>query len=148
MSLVAHIRKSQARFKRIRTKGPDTGTGEFFLEIDITSSEDTYIPLSIASGKKPAGFVYQIEGTSEGTLSTTNLSCKGTGITQLTVGTLLYAKIPAEKTATFRILIEIKGSIGHTYRIILSRINYKRNPEDARYQKYEADLGSDTLKFT
>jgi hypothetical protein len=45
---------------------PDSVHGKFWFTIDITASaKDIYVPLSIASGKKPAGFMYQIEGTSD-----------------------------------------------------------------------------------
>ncbi|MGB4076241.1 MAG: hypothetical protein WBK28_00865 [Minisyncoccia bacterium] len=143
------VQKTQARFKRIRVpKGPDIGAGEFFLLVDITAPKETvYIPLSIASGKKPTGFVYQIEGTAEGTIVTTDISCKGAGVTQVTLGTIVYSKIPAGKTATFRILVEMRGRVGKAYGIIISRIHYKQSPSDARYQKFPADIHSSTLKF-
>lgn len=146
--LVVTVQKSQARFKKIRNpEVRNAGTGEFFLLIDIAASgKDVYIPLSIASGKKPAGFIYQIEGTSEGSLSTTDISCSGAGVTQITLGTILYSRIPAGKTATFRILIEIRGKTGETYRIVINRINYKFAPTDARYEKFLDELPTKTLK--
>lgn len=142
------VQKSQARFKKIRDpEVRNTGLGEFFLLIDISAlGKDLYIPLSIASGKKPAGFVYQIEGTSAASLSTTDISCSGKGVTQITLGTILYSRIPAGKTATFRILIEIRGTTGEAYRIVINRINYKFAPTDARYEKFLDELSTKTLK--
>ncbi len=129
-------------------EGRDIGAGEFFLLVDITAvSEAIYIPLSIASGKKPTGFVYQIEGTGEGIISTTTISVKGDGVTQVTLGTILYAKIPAGKTATFRILVEMRGQLGKAYSIVINRIQYKFDANEARYQKTPQEIKTKTLKF-
>lgn len=148
-SIKVRVQKTQARFKRIRnSQGPGGGVGEFFLLLDITAvQEAVYIPMSIASGKKPTGFVYQIEGTKEGTISTTDISCSGVGVTQVTLGTLLYCKIPAGATATFRVLIEMRGKVGKEYRIVINRIHYKHSPSDARYQKFLEEISTTTLKF-
>jgi hypothetical protein len=141
------VQKKQKRFRKMRdSQKTKEGIGEFFFLIDITATDrDVYIPLSIASGKKPTGFIYQIEGTAEGTISTTNISCKGVGVMQVTLGTLLYCKIPKGKTATFRILIEMRGKIRKEYRIVIGRIQYKYDPSDARYQKVLPILRSDSL---
>lgn len=143
------VKKKQARFKKIRGTGkPGMGVGEFFLLVDISAEKDTVcIPVSIASGKKPAGFVYQIEGSGAGAISTTHLSFTGPSVAQVTLGTLTYAKIPKGTTATFRILIEIKGRVGKEYRIVINRINYKHTPSDARYQKFTEEISSAALKF-
>ncbi len=143
------IQKSQARFKRIRNPhGPDEGVGEFFMLVHITAtSREIYIPTSIASGKKPTGFVYQIEGTAKGSISTTHISCGGEGITQVTLGTIVYTKIPQGMTAEFRILIEMRGQMEKEYKIGINRIQYKYTPSDARYQKYVTDLSSKNLRF-
>lgn len=147
--LEVRVQKSQGRYKRIRDpKGPDSGIGEFFLLMDIAAQEKTaYIPISIASGKKPTGFVYQIEGTAPGAISTTDISCTGRGVTQIISGTILYAKIPKGKTATFRILVEMRGKAGKEYTILFERIHYKFDPSDARYQKFEEEIRSKTLVF-
>ncbi len=143
------LQKSQARFERIRRPNePDLGHGEFFLLLDITAREKTlYLPISIASGKKSTGFIYQIEGTAEGTISTTDISCRGEGVAKVTLGTLLYAKIPAGKTASFRILIEMRGGVGKEYKIVINRINYKFSPSDARYIRFDTEISSKTVKF-
>lgn len=143
------LQKSQARFERIRRpKERDIGHGEFFLLVGVTAQTETlYVPISIASSKKPTGFVYHIEGTAEGTILRTDISCRGEGITKVTLGTLLYAKIPAGKTATFRMLIEIRGGVGKEYKIVINRINYKLDPRDARYKRLDAEISSKVLGF-
>ncbi len=141
--------KSQARFKRTRQPdGNDTGHGEFFLMLEVTAPlVDVYLPLSIASGKKPVGFIYHIEGTGEGSIYTTDISCSGEGVTKITLGTIVYAKIPATKTARFRISVKVMGKFSKEYRVVINRINYKLDPQDARYQRYEEDISSETVKF-
>lgn len=147
--LKVKVQKSQARFKRIKTPGEDDiGHGEYFLLLDITAlKEDVYIPISIASGKKATGFIYQIEGTAEGKIFTTDLTCRGEGITKITLGTLLYAKIPVGMTASFRMQIEIRGGISKEYKIVINRINYKLNPSDARYKRLDVAIGTKEIKF-
>jgi hypothetical protein len=148
--LYCKLQESQARFKRIHNpEENDTGLGEFFLLLDIIALQETvYVPLSIASGKKPTGFVYQIEGTAEGDISTTDISCRGEEVTEITLGTLLYTKIPQGKTATFRILVEMKGNPGKEYKIVINKINYKLDPSDARYKKFDTAIGTKVLKFS
>jgi hypothetical protein len=148
-ALKVRIQKSQARYTRVRDpKGPDAGIGEFFLLLDITAVHKTlYIPISIASGKKPTGFIYHIEGTAAGAISTTDISCSGAGVQQITLGTIRYAKIPAGKTATFRIQVEMAGKVGKAYSIVINTINYKFDPSDARYAKYQEPIASKTATF-
>ena len=144
------VKKDQARFERVRIEdGADKGIGKFFIQIDITAKlENVFIPISIASGKKATGFIYQIEGTAEGSIATANATCRGEGVTQVTLGTLLYAKIPPGKTASFRIQATIRGKIGKTYKITINRINYKLNLSDARYKQYIKEIVSDSVKFS
>jgi len=144
------VKINQANFERIRTKDqPDKGIGKFFLQIDIkTKQGEVYIPISISSSKKPTGFVYQIEGTSAGTLKKAHVRCRGEGVTQVTVGTLLYAKIPAGKIGNFRIQAEINGKINNSYKIIITRINYKLSVSDTRYGNYLKEIVSDIVKFS
>lgn len=143
------VKKSQASFKRIRDpKGPDHALGFFHLTINVTAPEKAiYLPLSIASGKKPAGFVYQIEGTAVGKIITTSIESRGPNVTQITSGTIIYSKIPAGKTATFKIKIEIKGSVGKTYKIVINTINYKFDPSDTRYQKFKTPISTRPIRF-
>lgn len=148
-AMVLKVQKKQASFKRTRVKdGPDVVAGSFFLLIDVSATNETlFIPISIASGKKPTGFVYQIEGTGEATISTTDISCKGDKLSQVRLGTLVYAKIPVGTTGTFRIIIEMRGKVGKSYKIMIAKINYKHDPSDARYQVLQKDISTNYLKF-
>lgn len=146
-----HIKvlKIQERFERIKNpKGSDQGIGRFFLSLDITAKKQAvYIPVSIASGKKATGFIYQIEGTAIGSISRAEATARGERITQVTLGTILYCKIPAGKKSTFRIQIEIKGKVGKSYRIVINRINYKLDPSDARYKRFDKEINTNFLRF-
>lgn len=143
------VKKNQARFQRIKQKGvEDKAVGKFYLEIDITAKQQAvFILLSVASGKKVAGFMYQIEGTAEGQIATTEIKTRGEGVSQVTLGTLLYAKIPANKTASFQIQATIRGKFGKVYKIVFTRLNYKLNLTDARYERYLKEIPSDSVKF-
>ena len=92
--------------------------------------------------------MYQIEGTGEGIITTADVTVRGEGISQVTLGTLLYAKIPVGNTATFRIQTTIRGKIGKSYKIIINRINYKLTLQDPRYQQYIKEIVSDSVKFS
>jgi hypothetical protein len=148
--ITVNVDTNQARFQRIKKKdAEDKAVGNFLLELLVTAKQQPiFIPLSIASGKKPTGFIYQIEGTAEGVLAGATITCRGDTVTQVTVGTLLYAKIPTRETASFRIQASIRGKFGKTYKIIISRINYKLTLSDARYQQYLKEIISDTIKFS
>lgn len=144
------VGKRQARFKRIKQKGKeDRLVGNFLIEVDITAKDsEVLIPLSIASGKKTAGFMYYIEGTAEGKIVTASVTCRGEGVMQIKQGTLVYAKIPPEKVAEFRILAEISGRVGQTYKIIINRLNYKLNLSETKYNQYLKPIASDSVKFS
>ena len=144
------IKKNQARFERIKQKGEDDkANGKFYIEIDITAKEENvFIPISIASGKKIAGFMYQIEGTAPGSIATADIRVRGEGVMQVTLGTLLYAKIPTGKTASFEIRATTRGAFGKTYKIVFTRLNYKLNLTDARYQQYLKEIHSESVKFS
>jgi hypothetical protein len=144
------VKKNQARFERIKQKGvEDKAVGKFYIEIDVTAKrENIFIPISIASGKKIAGFMYQIEGTAEGTIANAEVEVRGEGISQVTLGTLLYAKIPAGKTASFQIKATIRGKFGKAYKIVFTRLNYKLNLTDARYQQYLKEISSSSVSFS
>lgn len=148
--ILVKVRDTKESSRRERDPdGPDPVTGKFWFDIDITAIEkDIYLPLSIASGKKPTGFVYQIEGTAQGSILTTDIKCKGSGITQITLGTLLYCRIPAGMTGTFSIRVEMRGQLGKSYRVAIRQINYKLDPGDARYQKSSQDIYAKMLKFS
>lgn len=143
------VRKNQARFQRVKKKGvEDKAEGRFYIEIDVTAkTQAVYVPASIASGKKTAGFMYQIEGTAPGTLATAEVKARGEGISQVTLGTLLFAKIPVGKIASFQIHATTRGKFGKVYKIVFTRLNYKLNLTDARYQQYIKEFYSDSVKF-
>ena len=143
------VKKNQARFERIKQKGvEDKAVGKFYIEFDVTAKQQVvYIPLSVASGKKVAGFMYQIEGTGEGKIATTDIISRGEGVSQVTIGTLLYAKIPSRGKASIQIRAMIRGKFGKVYKIVFTRINYKLNLTDARYEQYLKEIASDSVKF-
>ena len=144
------VKTNQARFKKIAKKGAeDKAFGHFLLEIDITAKQEgVFIPLSVASGKKTAGFMYQIEGTAPGSISTASIKVRGEGVTQVTLGTLLYAKIPATTTASFQIKATIRGTFKKRYKIVFTRLNYKLQLTDARYRQYLKEIHSDNVLFS
>ena len=143
-------KRSQSHFNRVIVEdGPDKAFGQFLLTLDITAKQATaYIPLSIASGIKPTGFMYQIEGSAAGTIKTTDIKCRGENVTQVTLGTMLYTKIPQGSTASFEIHATIRGRLGQTYKIVITRINYKLQLTDPRYHQYLKELPSDTVKLS
>jgi len=143
--------KNESRFERVRKKDePDKAVGHYLLKLEITAKDQTvFIPLSIASGKKQTGFIYQIEGTGESSIVTAKVKSRGEeGVTQVTLGTIVYAKIPPQKTAEFTIQVEIRGRVGKVYKFLIHRINYKLAVTDARYNHYLKEIPSDTLKFS
>ena len=144
------VKKNQAHFQKITKKGEeDKAIGKFFIEVDITAKQqDVFIPVSVASGKKAAGFMYQIEGTAPGSIATTDIKTRGEGVSHVTLGTLLYAKIPMGKTATFLIYATIRGKFGKRYKIVFARLNYKLHLTDARYEQYLKEIHSDSVSFS
>lgn len=142
--------KNESRFERIKKKDqPDGAIGHYVLILDITAKKETvFIPLSIASGKKQTGFIYHIEGTGDSSIISANVKCSGDGVTKVTLGTIVYAKIPPLKIGTFSVQIEIRGKIGKSYKFLIHRINYKLAVTEARYSQYTSEIMSDTLKFS
>jgi hypothetical protein len=145
--IVVKVGKNLARGERIKKKdAPDTVLGNFYIEIEVKAKEeDVYIPLSIASGRKVAGFMYQIEGTAAGSIVTASVKVRGNGVSQVTVGTLRYAKILSGKTASFEIRAVIRGTYGKSYKIVFTRLNYKLRLADARYQQYLKEIHSKSV---
>jgi hypothetical protein len=68
-------------------------------------------------------------------------------VLQVTHGTIVYAKIPSGRTATFKLRIEMRGVLNKTYGITLYQIQYKWSPTDARYQKLPQTIRSKMEKF-
>lgn len=131
-----------------RNTDADAELAEFFFLIDLTALVETiYVPLSVASSKKPTGFVYQIEGTAPGAIVAATVSCKGEGVTQITLGTILYAKISKGMTATFRILVHMRGREAKSYKIIINRINYKHDLNTLRYESLLTALTTEMLRI-
>lgn len=145
--ITVKVKKKQAHPERIKIDdATDKVIAKFYLEIEITAKQaNVFIPLSIASGKKTAGFMYQIEGTAPGTIATANVRVRGVGITQVTVGTLLYAKIPGGTTASFQIHATVRGIYGKKYKIVFTRLNYKLLLTDARYEQYLKEIHSESV---
>ncbi len=143
-------KKNQARYEKVAQKeGKDIVKGKFFLEIEIIAKQgEVFIPLSIASGKKVAGFMYQIEGTAPGSILTADIEVRGEGVSQVTVGTLLYAKIPMGKTASFQIRASIRGAQSKAYKIVIVRLNYKLHLTDTRYQQYLKEIHSESVTLS
>ncbi len=141
------VKKNQAHFEKIKQKdAKDIVLGKYYMEVHIVAKQETvFVPLSIASGKKVAGFMYQIEGTAPGSIATAEITVRGEGVTQVTLGTLLFAKIPAGTTATFIIRATIRGVSGKGYKIVFTRLNYKLRLSDARYQQYLKEIHSEKI---
>lgn len=144
------VRKSQSSFRGTKPKNHgDSVVGNFFMKVDITAKQgDVFIPISIASGKKIAGFMYQIEGTAEGSVATADIAVRGEGVLQVTVGTLHYAKIGAGQTALFEIRATVRGRYGKSYKLVFTRLNYKLSVADARYQQYLKELHSEKVTLS
>jgi hypothetical protein len=142
--------KNQGRFKRTKdAAGENIAEGHFYIEILITALLDPiFVPLSVATGKKVAGFMYHIEGTGEAAIRTTTIAVKGADISHVMIGTIRYAKIPPAKSALFQVQVQIRGSFGKTYHIVFSRINYKRSVHDQRYRQYTQQLESRRVTFS
>ena len=143
-------RKSQSHFRGKKPKNfDDTVVGYFYLKIDILSKQrDVYVPISVATGKKTAGFMYQIEGTSEASVASAEVKTRGEGLSQITVGTIHYARIRAGQTASFDIKVTIRGRYGKSYKLVFTRLNYKLETSDARYQQYLKEINSKEATFT
>ncbi len=144
------VAKNQGRFQKIEQNGvADKTLGKFFLEIVITAKQETvYVPISAASGKKTAGFMYQIEGTAAGSIVGTEIKVRGEGVSQVTLGTLIFAKVPGGSSARFQIQATIKGDAGKAYKIVITRINYKLELSEVRYEQYLKEIHSDSIKLS
>lgn len=147
--LFVEVKELKAFFEKGRTsEGKTIGRGQFNFLLHITALQGAvYIPTSLASGKKPTGFVYQIEGQAPGFISTADISAKGEGVSQVTLGTLVYTKVPQGKVAAIKMVVMIEGSVNKEYGVVINRINYKLDPSDARYKKFDVDIASKPLKF-
>lgn len=126
----------------------DKGLGTHFLLFEITAGPDAiYIPNSIATGRKSAGFLYVVEGDDAGEPTVAIISKRGEGVTTVTSGSVVYTKIDPGKTGVFIVNAEVIGSLGSSYSVIVSTISYKNNPNDYRYKKFSTELKTDILEF-
>ncbi len=145
------VRLAGTKFRFTRTSvedGPDKAVGEFRIILELTTKRaPVSIPLSIASGKTVAGFMYQIEGTGESSIASASVSLRTRGLMQTSIGTLRYVTLPAGKKSELELTVTVRGKVGRQYQIVLNRINYKLNPADPRYQQYLKPLASKSLKF-
>jgi len=148
-TISAHVQRTSESFNVLRDKygNGDTGVGKYTLVLDITADKDTlYIPVSIATGRKSNGLIYQVEGSERAT-STATVSCRGENAVIVTSGTLSYCKVPAFKTVSFRVFVTVTASLREEFTVAIGLINYKLNPSDVRYKKYVTDIRTKTLKF-
>lgn len=148
-TIQVRVTKTDAHFYSVpnQKKSDDLGLGKYLLLVEVKAGIETlYIPTTIASGRKSAGFIYQIEGTTSSS-STATISVKGDGIVTVTSGTISYCKIPVGKVATLKIQAEVTGAEGKTYKVVVSRINYKLNPNDLRYKRFLTEISTKTLMF-
>ena len=139
-------------FRKITdSKGNVLGEGTFSLHLVLTPATGTlYVPLSIASGKKPTGLVYLINGTGESSIVTAHVEIrdiKASGVREILLGTIRYVEIPQGVTATLRVRLTMRGRIGKEYSVLIARMQYKTHLSDTRYQKEELALETDVLKF-
>lgn len=124
------------------------GLGVYFLLFEVTSGiEALYIPISIATGRKSAGFLYVTEGDGKGATTVALTSEGGREVTTITSGSVVYTRIPAGKTAMFRINGEVIGTKEEVYRILITTVSYKVNPNDFRYKKFYTELSTEKLFF-
>jgi hypothetical protein len=143
------IHKNQARTEAVRPVGQHQKTfGHFFIELSITAEQaPVFVPISIASGKKTAGFMYHIEGSAESSLAGASIGVRGTRVTQVKLGTLLFARIPAGVSARFRLRAKIRGKEDEQYQLVISRLNYKLDLAQTRYHRYLKPINSKTVKL-
>jgi hypothetical protein len=140
---------TKLRFTRTRIEdGPDRALGEFRIGVEVMAKDaPVHIPLSITSGKTTAGFMYQIEGTGEGSVASAGVEIVTKNLTQISVGTLRYVLVPKGTKATLTLAISVRGKVGRYYEIVLYRVNYKLKTADTRYLQYMKPLRSKKFKF-
>ncbi len=139
--------KNQGRLQKLADQEvKEMLVGKFFIELSVTAKQQAvFVPLSVASGKKTAGFMYYIEGTAPGLISRADVQVRGDEVSQVTLGTLLFAKIPAGTTASFTIQATIRGTQSKRYKLVFSRLNYKLHLTDTRYVQYLKEIHSPSV---
>lgn len=118
--------------------------------IEITAKKfDVFIPLHSFWQETRGLYVPNRKVPGKGKIATADVTVRGDGVSQVTLGTLLYTKVPTGKTALFRIQATIRGKLkGQTYQVTINRINYKLTLSDVRYQQYLKPIMSDSVKFS
>jgi len=120
--------------------------GKYNIAFSVTSGDETlYVPTSFGSGTT-TGIVYEIEGSGEAEVTST-VTCKGDGIKTSRVGSVLFCKIPPGKTADFKIVAQIAGEKGDEFSFVINRINYKTDPNRAKYTAYKTDMSTGIVIF-
>jgi len=128
------------------SRGKLSISGSYVLFLDVTAHKETvFLPVSIASGRKSTGFIYYTEGAKI-VGSSAQITVSGEGITMVASGTIPYCKIPAGKTAHFKIFADVDVESARQYRFVISRINYKLNPNDARYKRFITEISTSLVK--
>ncbi len=128
------------------SRGSLSVSGSYVLFLDVTADKETiFLPVSIASGRKSTGFIYYTEGAKV-VGSNAEITVSGDGITMVASGTIPYCKIPVGKTAHFKIFADVDVESTRQYKFVISRINYKLNPNDARYKRFITEIGTDSGK--
>jgi hypothetical protein len=147
--LIITLEKMDARYTKLGGKRyKELGTGSYSLRLKVTSNNETvYIPASIGSGRVSTGLVYTIEGSEKGK-AVAQVDCRGEGVVVVTSGSISYWKIPAGKIAQVKLYFQVKVPRQGTYKVVISRINYKLNTNDSRYKRFLTDISSKTLKFS
>ena len=147
--MVVDVKKNKAHFKRVRAnKDKNTVLGSYLLHVFVAAkTSELFFPLSIASGKKTAGFMYYIEGTAESSVASATVEVTGEGVSVVTVGTIRYVKISPGKSATFILKIAVRGRYGEVYKVVISKMHYKLFLHEVRYRLFEKILPSVLLKF-
>jgi hypothetical protein len=144
------VTRKRAHFERVRrAEAADRVLGHFSLQIEVLAEQaDVYIPLSIATGKKVAGMMYRLEGTGAATPEEASMTVRGEGVVHVTLGTLVFAKIPQGSHALFAVRVTIAGVAGKTYTLVIARLNYKLHLTDVRYQQYLKEIRSDAVRLS
>jgi hypothetical protein len=147
--LAGRIAGNKFRFSRTKVEDcPDKAVGEFRIILELTTKRaPVSIPLSIASGKTVAGFMYQIEGTGESSIVSASVAIRTRALTETSIGTLRYVTLPAGKKSELELTITVRGKVGRQYQIVLNRINYKLTPANPRYQQYLKPVVTKAMKF-
>lgn len=137
---------SSGRVPKVRP-AKDVHRRSYFFLVHVTAKKETlYVPVSVGSGRVSTGFIYQIEGTAAGKAKA-SISGRGDDVSIVTMGSIVYSKIPVGKTASYRIMVEIEDLSKEEYKVVISRINYKLNTNDSRYKRLLLEIPTKSVHF-